>query len=466
MIKGFVLELMSKAVFVISAYAMHILLARMLGPDTYGSFATAMAVLMVAYVFTNNGFRQVVSRHTARLPQQAASWLRYAFRGQLLVALMLAGALTASARPLAALFDDPQLAPALVILAPAVFFQALLMVYCGTLNGLKRFGRVSALKTFQAVLRAAFPVAAVFIWPGRALAAAAASLVPANIIPVIGGFFFTRRLPEVAERRGLAPPRFPLLIIPAFGLLTMQRYTDIFWVKAVAPSAAAGHYIAAANLGKIMFMAMSALAIIAFPYFAQAADDRSGARLLAVLLRVAWSALFPLMIILSFLRDPLVNIIYGRTYAAAADCLPGLLLGLLAVGSFFFIAQYLIARDRSVTLLAGGGALLLITIAAVAYGTDVGGIVGASRGMAAAGAVSLISMLAYIALRYHHGLLRSVIWFALSATLPLAVTASIPYTSAILLLPLSLGVFVLTGFLLGQFSLRDIRDVMVFFREE
>ena len=76
MSRGVVYSLIAQIVFILSAYAIHIYLARLLGPEKYGVFGLCVAVMTVGGLFLDSGVRQVVSNAVANYPDGAKYLLK------------------------------------------------------------------------------------------------------------------------------------------------------------------------------------------------------------------------------------------------------------------------------------------------------------------------------------------------------------------------------------------------------
>jgi O-antigen/teichoic acid export membrane protein len=115
------------------AVARLLVLARLLGPDDFGVFAIAAAVLALAASLTDPGIAATLALHPEPAPRELdAGWTIGVLRGAL-----VAAALAAWAEPLAAIFREPRAAPILrgLALVPLVLSFASI----GTVALIRRF---------------------------------------------------------------------------------------------------------------------------------------------------------------------------------------------------------------------------------------------------------------------------------------------------------------------------------------
>ena len=140
MSKGIIYNLISRLIFIFGAYAIHIYLARLLGPEKYGVFGVCIAVITICYVFLNNGVRQIVSKSSAKCPESAKYILKKGITVQLIISTLLGLLLIIFAKNIECLFNDRDLILPLYLSGIIIITQSFYFVYTGVLNGLKKFG--------------------------------------------------------------------------------------------------------------------------------------------------------------------------------------------------------------------------------------------------------------------------------------------------------------------------------------
>ena len=226
-----------------SNYVFHVAVSRLLGPASYGSLASLLAVVLVLSV-PFGVLQTVLAQRTAALvatgradevPRLAAG----ALKGLTPVAWLL-GAAVALAAPALALFLHLGVVSAL-LLAPYVVVSILGSVPLGVLQGQLRFGAIGALLVGGVAVRLGLGIGGVAAGAGVPGAVLATAVAP--VVPLAGGLSLlrVRRGAWQAARRRLDPLRGDF--VPAFLGLTG------FWLLAEVDIALARHYLAAGVVG-------------------------------------------------------------------------------------------------------------------------------------------------------------------------------------------------------------------------
>ena len=127
-----------------------VLISRYFGIEVVGKFAVAYGTLMSAGMLAASGFSLMAIRNIASEADQAPEFAgRIAGLAIMLTAasgLLLAGLFLFFAGPIASgLLNQPELAPYLAIIAPAILLNAMSQVQIGVLTGLQRFGAIARL---------------------------------------------------------------------------------------------------------------------------------------------------------------------------------------------------------------------------------------------------------------------------------------------------------------------------------
>jgi stage V sporulation protein B len=147
----------AKLYFILSGYAVQLLLPRLLGsPESFGLFALSLSLVSIINNVLIASTVQTVSKQVSQSPEHAAVRLRQGLLLQLSIGCLLGGLLYALAPTLAGrVLLDPMLAPLLQVSALLVFSYALYATLVGALNGLQRFGRQAILDISYTTLRMA-----------------------------------------------------------------------------------------------------------------------------------------------------------------------------------------------------------------------------------------------------------------------------------------------------------------------
>ena len=192
MSKGLLFTLISRVIFILGAYAIHIYLALLLGPEKYGIFGVCIAIITIYYLFFNNGIRQVVSKSSAKYPESAKYFLNKGLTVQLGMSTILGLLVVLYAKYIAYIFNDNELIKPLYLLGIIIVTQSLLFSYIGVLNDLKKFGCENAVLSAYGLIR---PVVAItLVYLGFEVMGALAGFLIACITAAILGIILTWNL--------------------------------------------------------------------------------------------------------------------------------------------------------------------------------------------------------------------------------------------------------------------------------
>lgn len=297
--------------------------ARYLGPEQFGLLSYALALTGFFAIFAGLGLDNLVVRDLVRRPERTGELVGTAF------ILKLAGGAAGLLMALAAarlLRADDRLALLLVaIIGSGMVFQSLDVI------DLHFQARVQSRRTVLArggafLLASAFKVVLILRRAPLPLFAAAWCL---EVILGAAGLV-------AAFRRGGRrwPPRFrpraaadllgqawPLLLTSL--AVTLYLRVDQVMLREMAGPAVLGHYAAAVRISELWYYLPYTLGIAAFPAVVAArAEDRARyyRRLQKLYNIMTWSALAA-SLPLTFLSGPLVRLVFGPGYAAAAPVL-------------------------------------------------------------------------------------------------------------------------------------------------
>ena len=143
----------AKAYFIITSYAVQLLLPRIFGEaKEFGLYSATMSGVAILTNVLVVSTIQSVSKFVSEDESRAETTLRQGLRIQALVGGVLAGALFALAPAIARLLLDDQLTPLLRIASVVVFAYALYAATVGSLNGRHLFAKQARLDiTFSTV---------------------------------------------------------------------------------------------------------------------------------------------------------------------------------------------------------------------------------------------------------------------------------------------------------------------------
>jgi stage V sporulation protein B len=455
--RGAILVTVAAAVFVASGYAVNVWVGRLLGPQDYGRFGVVIALMTVLNVVQNAAIPQAVARFVAQRPGAAHGILRRGAELQLAIAIVLAALLASVAPWIAEILGDSALSDTLRLVAlvlPAYGLFTLLMAFH---NGRRAYTR-------QALTQGAYAVAKAILAIGLAY--------PFKLLGAIGGYVLAPLIGILVGWQRLWAPRAPLQYgsllafagpMSVYALASVaQLNVDIFFVKAMVDQPdAAGFYAAGQNISRIPYFLMTGLAVILLPAVAAAATRGHGAARSTTsrAIRAATLLVVPAAALIAATSHSLIELLYSDSYAAGADALAILAVGMGGLALSTVVASVLNGVGRAavtaiVSLAAATGTILLCMLLIPPLGG-----VGAAIATTAGATACLVTLTALVA-RHIAGAIpvASIARIALASTAVAAAVWAIPAHGAWLL-----GLYAAAGVaglgllaLLGELTLSDL----------
>jgi O-antigen/teichoic acid export membrane protein len=312
-----------------SAYLFQLLTARKLGPVEYGDVATLSAVILLVGL-PLGGVQAFVARHVARDTSRTG----VEASGDLLRGFVSACFLAGSGLAIVLLVLAPFVKHSLSILNTwAIVFTALFAIpafvvtpVLGTAQGLQRFRLVAlgmAAPAIARVVMVAITLAAGF-GAGAAMGVNLVSGVLAVLIPVyaLPEIYYAKSLrtwrPRVTrgDLRQLAPVVAGLLAITALST------DDLIVAKAVFASTEAGVYGSGSLMGRAVLYFPAAIVVVLLPkvtHRSATRQDTSG--IVGKSIVVTAGFCLGATVFYAVFGDPLVRILFGSKYEAAAGLL-------------------------------------------------------------------------------------------------------------------------------------------------
>lgn len=345
--KGFLYILLAKIFWSVSAFALHVGLGRIMGPEDYGVFGVMMTVISMNYLILGNGVRQAVSKYAAEDPKRAGTIQRQGMRIQLAFSFLLGGALALLAAPISSALQDDSLVGLFRLSALAVPPTGMLFVYSGALEGMRSFGRSAVVGLISAVSRFLFVFALVLL--GFHVAGAMVGVILSVSLACMTGYLFCRDLPMDGGFDGGRLIRFALPVLLFSVALAALMHIDILFAKAiVTDDDAIGHYTAAQAVSRMLYFFFSTFGILLLPTVTDriARRDSVGVRIyIKDALRYTLISLAPAVALISGTSGELMTLLYGLPYIDAARPLAILALGIACLSATLVLSTLLQAAD-------------------------------------------------------------------------------------------------------------------------
>lgn len=353
-----------------------LLLARLWGPQTFGTFAFVFSVCALLMLVVDFGFSLYLMREVAATPARAGALLAQSLRAKLVLCL-----------PLLVLAGVAWLAVGSATLPPALFsallISALLMSFvdflAAPLRALGRYDLETGLVTAGNAVQ--FLLAGGVAWAGgNVLPVALAMILSRAIFMVVAWQLLRHVLPGVPWRAGGEGVRSTLRSVWPYGvdgmLTTAWSQLDIVAVRLMLGVQAAGLYTAGQKIvqgvsslapvvGNVMIPRLSHQAA-----HAQAAFWRTAIKTGVVMALIGFLFAAPLLLA----PQAIVMHLFGPAYAGLADVLPwfGLLLLVRYVGASFGLTLTAAGLQRRRVRCQLLGLLTLLVLLGFALGRPVG----------------------------------------------------------------------------------------------
>jgi O-antigen/teichoic acid export membrane protein len=405
-------------VFFISAYTMHVVLGRFLGPIEYGIFGVVLYASTIVYTSVASGLPMAVARYVSAKPENAEVVFRKGLWLQLYLALPIAAAFFLLAPSIARLLGDDALAPLFRIVSPIIVFYGMFMLAVQYYNGRRQYGVQALWLILAYVLRPLLAISLAFV--GFRVYGAVGGLV---IAIGLAGFFaiITRK---VEEGRAPFPTstvlRFAVpLFIAAVGYAFLVDL-DLMFVKKIVPGAAsAGYYTSAKAIANVTPFAFGALAGALYPAVSSAYSSGD----MAVLRDYVWKAnrlllqvVLPVFIVVSLNSKGILGLIYGEKYLAAAPALVWLVLAFCMLAMFIVHRSIIIGCGFPMTASVMTLILLPVCIVLQLTLTPAYGLVGAATASAITFGTAVVGSTAVIYVKFKAGFnMKSTIRIFLAA---------------------------------------------------
>jgi len=372
----------AKAYFIVTSYAVQLLLPRIFGEaEEFGLYAATMSgvailtnVLVVATI-------QSVSKFVSEDEGRAESTLRQALRIQALVGGVLAGALFALAPAIARLLLDDQLTPLVRVASVVVFAYALYAATVGSLNGRHLFAKqarlditFSTLRTTGILVGAAVGIGAI----GAVIGFAAAAIVIVTVALFWVGTGRSREDASIPRSRwlGFMAPIWAYQIclngILMIDLQVLKRTaTELALEGAAAGSAAVdlanqyvAYYRAAQTFAFVPYQLIISMTFIVFPMISKATslgDEAAAKSTIQHAMRLSLLMLLLVAAPISGAAEGVMRIAYPAEYVVGAGALGTLVFGVCAF-ALFAVAATAISGAGKPSLAALVAAVALATV--------------------------------------------------------------------------------------------------------
>ncbi len=359
--RGIIYLSLASMIFMVSGYAVNLVLGKYLGPAEYGAYGLTLALITIVNLVQTSGIPQAVSKYIAERPSQADGILKSGLILQSTLTMTLTAGLFVSAPLLADAFHDRTLVSHIRLASLILPAYGLFALYLGYYNGQHRFGRQAYVNTVYAASKIVLILSLGLTFR---LTGALLGFVIAPLIALAAGFHLPRASAKDMPVGGIVRLSVPLVLFAAS--LTVLETVDLFFLKAIRRSAEeTGYETAVHNVTLIPSYARAALSTLRFPTISTSfgsgdADSsrayiRKGVRYLLLLL-------LPAVTVMSVTSDRLMRLLYGPAYAPGAPAMSVLVFGVGCLVVYTMLANILNSTGNVRTSVLEGSAGLFLTV--------------------------------------------------------------------------------------------------------
>jgi O-antigen/teichoic acid export membrane protein len=354
MAKGTIYLMLGRIVFLISGYTIHVCLARLLGPKTYGTYGVVISFLIWIELAVITGIPTAVRRsvaansHLLTAIRKKCTKMQLLYSGGVFVFLLLLSPLIAN------LFGDKRVELYLRVAAIDIPVYALFSLHVGLINGMRDFGRQAMSMVVYSLTKVTMIVILVFI--GFSVLGALAGNIFASCSGLVATLFLCRSYksgPHHCDKDACKSAEIIKFAVPII-ILTLARHLlinlDLFCVKTmIKDGAQTGFYASAGALAKTPYFIFLGLISALLPSLSKSIAE-GNKDLTAYYIRQAMRFLcilaIPLALLVIATSENLISLVFSSTYLPAASILPVLFAGLTFFTFFVTLSTVLIADNK------------------------------------------------------------------------------------------------------------------------
>lgn len=343
--------LLAKGVNPLLSSLLVIFLARRFGPEELGIYSLVLNWFVVFEIIASLGLRPLLIR---KISQRPTHWRRY-FSAAVYVGGVSAAVFAVVLGGSALLFTEGRaIQYGLLIMAgllvPSVFYYVVESV----LYAQEQMAPPALMSVADSVMKTALAVAALWI-TGEILWVFAAVFVARSVVSGVLYRVLRRRvgLVELKLEGRVAWPLFRSTL--TFAAITIVAATfwrlDILMLSAMMDETAVGVYSSAYRFFALAMLISEAFTTALFPTLSRLRTDAPAQfrRTCAAAAKWLTISLLPLSVLLWFLTEPLIGLIYGVRFAEAVPVLRLLILALVPLALSQVLARALLASGRQRT---------------------------------------------------------------------------------------------------------------------
>ncbi len=409
--RGTIFLISAQISFVLSGYATHIGLGRILGPVDYGLYAVVISLMTMVNLILSTGIPQAVSKYVAHRDGNELHVKRTAQNLQLSFSLLLFILYYFFADQLSIMLNDPGMAPYLRLSSFIVPAYALQALYIGYFNGLKEYGKQSLMLILYSVFKVLFILG--FALTSYALYGAISGFIISSVTIMFLALYFVHsadtRLQVSDDGHNMVSARTilnfatPIIFYSVATNLIMNF--DLFFVKAYMTDMDAGIYSAVSTISKVPFFIIAGIYGALFPAISSMSVHNDRSQMILQIIKSVKHSMLVLVPSTSFIvlfPEQVLSFLFSDQYSTGSAALEVLTIGMGFFGLFSLFTTVIngIGRPRVSMLIS----LFVVVIDIFLNRSFIPsyGMTGAAMATCAACLLGLVISSSYVYRQYAH----------------------------------------------------------------
>lgn len=315
----------SSVVSLLIGFLLRIVLARWLGATDLGLYSMIITIQAIAALVVSLGIPTALIKYVAEYRDRKDKLFQVisvAFLSSIVLGVLGGILIYALSGTVASLFNMPELASLLKILAFAFPFLPVLENLFGLLNGLRQMKTYACLLVLQNFLMTLLIVA--FVWSGFGVEGAVWGIVLSILVACIFGLYLLRRSLRIRFHGLVQGARkltsFGSQVFAANALSLITTYTDILLIGYFLASKDVGYYSIAVSLSTFFLLVPRAIQRITYPATSEYWSQNNHQALSVMIdksTKYAACILLPLGLGVGFFAREIITGVFGQQYTAA-----------------------------------------------------------------------------------------------------------------------------------------------------
>ncbi|MDD5489187.1 MAG: flippase [Candidatus Moranbacteria bacterium] len=330
LVKSFFWVTISEVIYNLSAYVIHAVMGRMLGPADYGRFGIIVTLTTMTVVLIGQSVPTAMSKYLSEIFEKEKGLIPVIKWQTIKIQSVIIGSVTVIffllSPVIARILNDPTLTNLFRLSSLVIPAFALASFYFYYYTGIHKFKIQAFLKTNRGILRIVFIIGLALLLKSRGLALEGAIL--GYVVAPLSIFFEAFALDPYKKTKAVGTFDWKKLAVFAWPVTVfliayqLLNTIDLYLVKGILRSDfQTGLYNAAYTVGTIPYNLFYALTIILLPSISKSTSANNSDEIKKIVsqsLRFLVMFLSPVCLLMSYFSLPIIKIFFSSKYALAA----------------------------------------------------------------------------------------------------------------------------------------------------